>query len=174
MPFYDFNAALSVPRGWMECNGSIINQTNYDAVHGPGAWTADVINATISGKYLPALTGKYLVGGSTQAGSSAITSTGNANHQINVAHTHTINNHYHNVHNSGAGASSIYEAGVTALIDAPTGSSGYRIAETANNGAGLNQDLTTSSDGLTSNSSLSATQSIQPESIATKYIMRVI
>ena len=34
-------SAAPVPRGWMLMNGSVINSTNYDALHGAGAFTAD-------------------------------------------------------------------------------------------------------------------------------------
>lgn len=78
IPFYDFNAALTFDTNvWVYCDGS---------------------TATVGGssRTLPDLSNRYLVGFGTEAGGdidSASWSTsvvGNASHQVNLQHTHTV------------------------------------------------------------------------------------
>jgi microcystin-dependent protein len=38
---HTFNGAAPIPRGWLVCDGSIISQTNYDAIHGTGSYVSD-------------------------------------------------------------------------------------------------------------------------------------
>lgn len=41
-------------RGWMYCDEKVINQENYDAIHGPGSYLMDqVASSPIAGKRLP-------------------------------------------------------------------------------------------------------------------------
>lgn len=88
---HSYNGAAGPGQGWMLCDGRLINQTNYDAEHGSGAWAAYVGTSPLSGKYLPNAANKYLVGKSTtpQDGSSAISSVGNSSHLANIEHLHT-------------------------------------------------------------------------------------
>ena len=86
IPFYDFNGALSFDGGhWAYCDGSVVT------VSGIGSQT------------LPDLSGRYLVGfGSDGAGdldsaSWSTSAVGNAAHQINLSHSHTVNSHSHTV-----------------------------------------------------------------------------
>lgn len=86
--------SVSVPidKGWMLADGRIINQVNYDAEHGAGAWVSHgVASSPVAGKYLPNCDGKYLRGvtglvNDTQNGASPIASVGNAT--ADISHTH--------------------------------------------------------------------------------------
>ncbi len=95
---------IPVEPGWMLCDGRVINQTNYDAEQGSGAWVAHGISSSpIAGKHLPDFGGRYIRGvtgdtTNTQDGSATIAPSGSAT--INIAHNHgggtltssTINN----------------------------------------------------------------------------------
>ena len=84
--FYDFNGALTFDASkWAYCNGQAI------AVGSIGVQT------------LPDLSNRYLVGFGTEGGmdngSAAFSSSpvGNAFHQINIQHSHTVNAHTHTI-----------------------------------------------------------------------------
>lgn len=88
---HTFNGAVPVGRTWMICNGDIVNQTNYDALHGSGAYVRDcVASSPINGKYLPNMVDKFPIGSAntSQNGSSAITSEGLTGHTLNTTHNH--------------------------------------------------------------------------------------
>lgn len=153
MLFHSYNAEVSVPRGWMLCDGDVINEANYEATHGAGTYTTDAISASaIAGKYLPNFTSKYAVGATstTQTGAGAITSVGNSGSTANLAHTHTVASH---THTTPAGT-----------IPNDTLSTPVRIrASTA-----------TGSSSPATGSGLSASTSIAPESIQFMFIMKVV
>lgn len=86
IPFYDFNGALTFNTSyWAYCNGQTLT------VLGIGAQT------------LPDQSGRYLVGFGTDGGGNigsatwATAAVGNANHQINLSHAHTVASHTHTV-----------------------------------------------------------------------------
>lgn len=82
----------TLERGWMLMDGRIINEANYNAEHGAGAWAADgIADSPIAGKYLPNIDGRYIRGVigetlNTQSGASAITPSGAGS--VDISHTH--------------------------------------------------------------------------------------
>lgn len=87
--FHTFNNTISVPRGWMILNGNVVNQTNYDNLHGPGAFVQDnVASSVLFNKTLQDATDKYPIGKATTP--LAHSYTGNVNHTVTgFSHTHT-------------------------------------------------------------------------------------
>ena len=173
--FHTFNATLSVPRGWMILNGDVVNQTNYDALHGAGAYTTDgIASSNILSKNLPNMTDKYPVGktSTTQDGTSTITSVGNASNQIDTSHTHTITHNHKWYTDEGYGVATSFNSGGSSTT-ITGGLTGTDIAVTGS-GNRLPSDMYTDNDSTTSSTALSTTQSIQPESIEFIYIMKVI
>ena len=83
---YDFNAAISVDTNyWRYCNGA----------------TLSYASSPIDGQTLPDLSGRYLVGfGNDGAGNIGFATwstslVGNASHQVNLQHLHTVDSHVH-------------------------------------------------------------------------------
>lgn len=200
--FHTFNGTVSVPRKWMILNGDVVNQTNYDAIHGSGAYVSDgVASSAILSKNLPAMASKYPVGANstTQSGSSAITYVGNSSNQVNLQHDHTMSGHTHGTgdhshkwySSSAAGTNDgTWSSGVSfGLFSAKTktgGAVGIALStggtEVSTNGSIDNlftddtifSDSGTDSATDTMDNALSTTQSIQPHSCEFIYIMRVI
>lgn len=88
--WYDYAGLLTMPQGWMLCDGSIVNESNYNSQHAAGDWLVYVGASPIGGIYLPNLNNKFLKGtdAATQSGTSAITSSGNVGHVVDMAHDH--------------------------------------------------------------------------------------
>lgn len=150
--FHTFNSSVAVPRGWMVCNGNIVNETNYDSLHGVGTYTTDGISGSaILSKTLPNMNGKYAIGveATTKDGAGAIASVGNTSNQADLSHTHDTS-HDHTVNSSDP------------RTGFGVGSPEWDIG------------LTTAETNVESSSGLSATTDIQPESIQVLFIMRVI
>jgi hypothetical protein len=193
---HTYNGAAPIDEGWMLMDGRQVTQANYDTEHGSGHWATYVGSSSLLNKFLPNMTGKYAVGAATttQSGSIAITFTGNASNQINIQHSHAVvNAELVYAHQSGTTDDAFYGLGdtpgtpctltrganknslsllignTTALATAlgagnfsPPSSScsaNFYTAGEASNGTGT---------------ALSATQSIQPESLQVLYYMRVI
>jgi len=78
---YDFNGLVTIPFGYLYCDGSVISD----------------VDSVLDGQTLPDLSNRGLVGFGTEAGGDIdsaaweTTPVGNANHQINIAHTHDTN-----------------------------------------------------------------------------------
>lgn len=183
MPWYDYNGAITLPQGWMTCDGSIVNETNYDTQHTAGDWDEYVVSSPLDGKYLPNLNDKALHGttGSTQAGSGAITFAGNASHQVNIAHTHTLNhNHQWMIWSAISQSMSSYDSGGTAagLDESGTCAANVNLVTGGADclaGFDSNEGWTADNDGEdTSTSSLSSTQSVKDHGLAVKMIMKVV
>ena len=166
---HTYNGAVPVGRGWMICNGDVINSTNYDAIHGAGSYSRDnVASSPIVGKHLPNMVNKFAVGSAstTQTGSSAITSEGNSGHTINLSHVHkwyksNANGNHDQSHNSGGTLTNLTTA------EAKSNSIVGIYADFAADRRVLTPDYYTSNDG-------SSSQSIKPESIQVIYKMKVI
>jgi hypothetical protein len=176
---HTFNGLIPIPSGWMIMNGDIVNETNYDAIHGAGAYVTDgVASSVLLSKNLPDMIGKYsvAVAATTQDGSGAITSVGNIANQSDISHTHAGASHNHLWNDYVASGSNTYNSGGSLVA--------YNsIGQTQSNGAGLFRagggdvtvgDAYTSNASGTTSSGGSATQSIQPESIEVIKIMKVI
>jgi hypothetical protein len=102
--FHTFNNTISIPRGWMKLNGNVVNQANYDALHGAGAFVQDnIASSVLFNKTLQDATDKYPIGKSTTP--LAHTYTGNTNHSVTgFSHTHTAR-HIHQWYEYRAGSS---------------------------------------------------------------------
>ena len=62
--FHSFNGAIQIPRGWMQCNGDVINEANYDAIHGAGSYVADgIADLVLNGKHTPDLIDRNILFG---------------------------------------------------------------------------------------------------------------
>jgi len=101
IPFYDFDAALTFNSSyWAYCDGSS------KTITGVGA------------KTLPDLSNRYLVGFGTEGGgdidsaSWATTAVGNASHQVDIQHAHTMTGHTH------TGPSHLHTTGDFTLLEA--------------------------------------------------------
>lgn len=187
IPFYDFNAALTFNTTyWAYCNGQSI------AVGSIGSQT------------LPDLSGRYLVGFGTDGGGNngsaawATATVGNAGNTVNIAHTHSVPAHYHgkgdlNITSSGSHSHTllIQDAGTTAAAGATvttanvavggnnmsTGvaqSASHTHASASFSGSVGNTGGVDGDSAMTSGSSLSSSQSIQPISIRVRYLMRIL
>lgn len=96
--FHTFNGTLSIPRGWMVLDGDVVNETNYDAQHGSGAYATDgVVNSPLLGKHLPSKISRYSIGAAstTESGGSAIATVGTASNSLDLGHTHSFTGHTH-------------------------------------------------------------------------------
>jgi len=104
IPFYDFDGGLTFDSNyWAYCDGS--SKTVGD----------------IGAQTLPDLSNRYLVGFGTEGGGDidsaawATVAVGNASHQINLQHSHTVDNHTHDVDigsfASGAGTAHSHTVG---------------------------------------------------------------
>lgn len=170
--FHSFNGVIPIPRGWMQCDGSVIGSSAYDAIHGSGAYASDgIASLLLHGKYTPNLTNKYIVGSAstTQDGTSTITSVGNASHQINIQHSHS---HSHIWHTYESDISPSKDgAGTNLSVDSSGGSSWKGISlvdKSSNSTLGITGNTNTNAADA-----LSTTQSVQPESIQFIHIIRV-
>ncbi len=165
---HSYNGTVDAGEGWMLCDGRTISQANYDTEHGSGHWATYVGSSLIDGKKLPNLTSKYLVGkaSTTQDGSGTITPVGNTSHQVNLAHNQKV----YSVVNSVTSSDTVYDSSgnpVTITQQAgKTGVGNYQLSATEQ--AFLPTTL------MYGDSQLSATQSVQPDSIEVQIYMRII
>jgi len=191
--FHTFNGTVAIPSGWMVLNGDVVDETNYDAIHGAGAYVADgVAGSVLAGKFLPNMINKYevAVAATTQDGSGAISSVGNSSNTVNLQHSHTGGSHTHGGANhnhqwherAGLNNPRSYTSGgglteMTALGQASSGllSSSSTNTKLVGNYYTSNAAGTTGGGGTVSTTNgLSTSQSIQPESIEVIKIMKVI
>lgn len=175
---HTFNTTLTLPRGWMKLNGDVVNQTNYETLHGAGTYATDGVAASpLLNKNLPNAISKYPVGVSTttQNGSSAITYVGNASNQINIQHSHVVDDHNHHWYNLGVTQDSSYASNGTTLVGFTGAGNNNGIAfNTAPTANSIQTDFYTGDTSANTNNAGSTTQSIQPHSFELIYIMKVI
>lgn len=172
MQFHTFDGTVDIPRGWMILNGDVVNQTNYDAIHGAGAYAADgVASSALLSKNLPDMDSRYATGSDTtgQDGSSAITAVGNASNQVNLSHTHSDGSYHARIAEATSNQLGWQETSVVSYFtNRVTSLPAFTF------GAGT-ITLTSAVDvGGDSSSALSSTQSIRPDSIEFIFIMKVI
>lgn len=86
--FHDYAGNIPIPQGWMLCDGSLVNESNYDAQHAAGDWDRYIVSSVLTGLYLPDTNLAYVKGktGTLQAGTAPITTVGSST--ANLAHTH--------------------------------------------------------------------------------------
>jgi hypothetical protein len=155
---HTFNGAVPIGRGWMVCNGAIVNQANYDAEHGTGAYVSDNVGSSpIAGKYLPNFVDKYAVGSAntTQNGSTAITSEGNVGH----LHSHKW---YDAIAGNSTSDQTFDSNGNVQNISGSASKSGGGWGISPGGIAGLSPDAYTSKD------------SVKPESIQVLFKIKVV
>lgn len=187
--FHTFNGTLSVPRGWMVLDGDVVNQTNYDSLHGAGAYSTDgVSSSALLNKNLPNMASRYPRGATTttQDGSSAITTVGNANSTINIQHSHTVDSHNHKWYDQvDSSESRVYDSsGTSVRMDSHRSNVSYNLNEeriefddwtSPDIGTrDVMRDMYTDNQSPGTNNQLSTSQNIEPESIEFIYIMKVI
>jgi len=108
IPFYDFNGALTYNTTyWALCDGHTVT-----------------IAGVVGPQTLPDLSNRYLVGFGTERGGDMGTATwdtspvGNASHEINLAHSHTVAAHTHDLSNHTHTIPSHTHTGTTAASGA--------------------------------------------------------
>lgn len=158
---HSYNGLCPPGEGWMLCNGNIVNQANYDSEHGAGHWATYIGTSPLNGKYLPNMDSRYVCyrNATAQDGTVAITQVGNALNAINLQHTHVTPSHTHGF---------AHDHGIAAGTDFGGVGTGKAYLTTAAS--------TSTTDGTspTINNSLSASQSIAPDSIEFQLYMRII
>jgi len=177
---HTYNGTFQCGQGWMLMNGDQVTEAAYDTQHTAGDWDSYIVSSPLADKYLPNMASKYPIGSATttQTGTKAITSVGNAGNVLDFSHSHTgAGGHVHQWFHGITGASGQTYNSAGSAIDWPDSTkdnfagqgdadSGYALADE-------NQYYTealnpgTSTDG---NSKLS----VQPASIAVQYCMRII
>jgi len=155
-------------QGWMKCDGRIVNETNYNIEHGPGAWAQHIGTSPLDGKYLPNMERKFLMGEInliTNDGDTPFTYTGNANNQVNLQHSHGLGS----LHIRMVDAGGQFQI-ASDFIGVADWNAAFKVAYTA----GLpNLGAATRIRGGMDNAQ-SATQSITPHSLFVLYYMRII
>lgn len=158
---HPYNGEMEPGEGWMLCDGRVINEANYDTEHGAGHWDTFIVSSVLDGKRLPNLAGKYPVGkdATTQNGSVAITGVGNTSHQVNLRHFHRWL-----FAENAATPDGIWTTGGS--FDSVNGGTSPTNVIAVGSAALQMPDAFTDPQ-------LSATQSIQPDSIEVQFYMRV-
>lgn len=192
---HSYNGAAPVGQGWFKCDGSVINEANYNTLHGAGSWAIYVGSSVLDGKYSPDLMSKYLTfaATTTQTGSSAITSVGSSGNTVNLAHghshAHTVDAHRHQWLNSNGTNNNdqTYDtAGDPIVLPTVSKTTAFTItymtppvvtgAATVNTfgDSYTSSQLASTSTSTDATTSLSTTQTIRPESIETIPYIRII
>jgi microcystin-dependent protein len=182
---HTYNGAVSVPRGWLTCDGTLISQARYESEHGTGSYLSDGISQSkLLNKYLPNFEGKYAVGSAITAatGVTPIGVVGNIGNQVNLSHIHSIPSHRHQwiaQNDRGYAMNSWNGAGNSVSLNNGQPNTGTRIQLNSAGGGigatgGVDVNYYTSVDGAgTTSDSSQTTKDIQPESIRVKYIMKI-
>ncbi len=187
--FYDFNATVGFDTNvYKYCDGATIS----DAA------------SPLDGLTLPDLSNRYMVGFGTEGGGDIDTATwastpvGNASHQVDLQHSHTVASHTHTLsHTHSLQSHTHYVSGNT--VGVPQGGSarfqtdtgGYHFAlgtgsyqgdhthgvgitsnSPSTNTSGGASSTTTSSSSPATNNQLSTTQDVQPRSIRVRFLIR--
>lgn len=174
---HTYNGLLPVGQGWMQMDGRIVNESNYNTEHSAGDWDTFIVSSLIDGRFLPAMTSRYIIGESvtTQDGTSPFTTNGNSNHEINLQHLHVVQAHQWYIDNGVLPDQSFDSSGnpVTITEDSTTAKTGIAFDTNCLAGGGC-IDNTLYVDNVNTDNSLSTTQNIQPESIQFICYMRII
>jgi hypothetical protein len=173
----------------MLCDGRQITQANYNTEHGADTWTTFIGSSPLTNKYLPNLTGKYLVGDTvtSQDGTSTITSVGWTANTANLSHRHNVAAHNHvwyQPNNSATAGNTFDVSGSSStLLDTTLGAGSplhIAVGDTSTSRIIIGQSLGGAFSSLYTNNASPQTDltltsvSIQPESIKVQYYMRII
>ena len=168
IPFYDYNGALS------------FNTTYYAYCNGQTK-----VVGSIGSQVLPDLSGRYLVGFGTEGGANnnsvswSIIPVGNASHQINLSavgasHTHTYYYGYDHTHSFSEISGYASQGGAGGQHYQHEGDqTDYHRHSVSGTSYGSSIGTVTT-DTVAAGTGGSATQSIQPSSIACRMIMRIL
>lgn len=177
---HTYNGLLTVGQGWMQMDGRIVNETNYNTEHSAGDWDTYIVSSLIDGRFLPQMTNRYIIAESvtTQDGTSAFVADGNANHLINLQHTHPINAIQWFIDNPTVDQSFDVSGNVITLgADTTTVKTGIAFRNDCS-ASGIGQDGCLNDNLYTNNTNtqnaLSTTQNIKPDSIQFICYMRII
>lgn len=174
-PHHSYNGSTPVGQGWYPCDGSVINETNYDTLHGAGAWDTYVGSSVLDGKYAPNMLGRYPVGAAstTQDGTSSITSVGNSSNQVNLQHNHSHNHQWYTSTASNAN-DTVFNSSGNAVAISPVSKDSSAYSAVPVTDTVINNRMPTAYTNNDSTNGGSSAQSIQPESIETIYYIRII
>lgn len=174
---HTFDGAMPIGFGWFPCNGTIINETNYDSIFGTDAWNTYIKSSPLEGRYSPNMVSKYAIGtnNTTQDGISAITSVGYANHSADIAHDHTTNNHQHNWFSWSGGSNTItlLRATTSTRVDETYLNGGTKTHYTSS-GSAIQGVFYTEYKNLDTISQTVSEKSIQPYSLEIIYYIRIV
>ena len=167
--FHTFGGVLSIPNGWMQCNGAVVNETNYDAEHGSGAYVTDgIASSAILTLNLPDYIDIYpkSAATTTETGVGAMATGGNAGNVINDQHNHK----WFEYNGTGAAAGLfVNQQNEFAMVDSTSGS--YNALYTTNGGGGSSVVI---GEDLYSDNQLTSDIDITPITIAFIFMIKVI
>lgn len=171
---HSYNGVIGPGQGWFLCDGTIINEANYESQSwaSVGDWAKFIGTSVLDGKYSLPLTDKYMIGtaDTTQTGTGALTSTGVAGSEIDFEHNHQYYNE-----TGGDVDSQVYDINGDAIsipfiaktVTADRNVLPTKVAPVITSGAVQRASNWT-------DNKLSATQDIRPESIEVQYFIRII
>lgn len=96
VPWYDFAGLLTLPQGYMLCNGDQITRAKYNQQHRTGVgdatdyWAIYIASTELENLYLPGGDGRFMQGttSATEDGTLPLTEYGAVGSLINLAHDH--------------------------------------------------------------------------------------
>lgn len=185
LPMHTYNGLLTPGQGWYPCDGTIINETNYDAIHGAGSWDEFIVSSLLDGKYTANLSAKYLTGASTtsQTGVGAFTYVGNASNNNNApTHTHSSPVHNHTfTSNTGTGNFIVWSSAGTQLningefANPGGGNYGISVVNTGNRlASNFSAVYTSNNSSSNTGSGGGLSMSIRPHSFEVIYYIRIV
>ena len=176
---HTYSGILPLPRGWMPCDGSVLDQASYERVHGEGSFHQDSIETSpLYQRRTPDMSDAYTVGAARTEwdGTGSTPYVGNTKHAVNLRHNHPHHHQWLAVSTATAILNYSYVAwnarGGRVTLSRGAPNIGIRIvADTKDNGVIGN--YYTSAAQHNPEYQLSANQSIQPQSVQVLYIIRV-
>lgn len=174
-PHHTFSGAAPITNGWFPCNGSIINQENYDILFGENAWDDHIKSSPLEGRYSPSMLSRYIKGSSdtTQDGNALITQVGFDNHLLNFAHIHTSPAHQHQWHTNTAFGYSLLNRTTPSHYNMSFAYGGAKKDFTVNAG-GFSGFYYTENETVSTDYQSIESKTIQPHSIEVIYYIRII